>query len=324
MSEPTNPIFEEEKDFLERKKLEYERALRGDVAHIKEQTVNVGKLALAGAGVAGGIWLLSKLFGGKKKPKRKPRPESDDYGDYPDDYSDYRDTPFYDEQDDHAGEPHDWPGPDAYYDDEEGFSERPGTAEGSVYHSDSGYEMDEDFDGTAPPVAEPETTATAVGADDNSDTDDRLDEFSDLPKPSAGSPGSSLAPSDLPYDDSRRLAHSESFDEEPQPQSDSRGKSAVKLAGKALMSFLQTDTGRVVLAQAAAVGMALVTKAVKGALPSEDAKPAKTTDLATPTVAAGAKAPPQPATRPVLHSPVPDASALDPDDATRRPSEPLT
>jgi hypothetical protein len=29
MTEPTNPLFEDEKDFLERKKLEYERALRG-------------------------------------------------------------------------------------------------------------------------------------------------------------------------------------------------------------------------------------------------------------------------------------------------------
>jgi len=66
MSEPTNPLFEEEKEFLERKKLEYERALRGDVAHIKDQTANVGKLALIGAGAATGLWLLVKAFRGRK------------------------------------------------------------------------------------------------------------------------------------------------------------------------------------------------------------------------------------------------------------------
>jgi len=66
MSEPINPLFEEEKEFLERKKLEYERALRGDVAHIKDQTANVGKLALIGVGAATGLWLLVKAFRGRK------------------------------------------------------------------------------------------------------------------------------------------------------------------------------------------------------------------------------------------------------------------
>ena len=82
MSELQNPLFDEEKEFLERKKLEYERALRGDVEHIKEQSATVGKVALVGAGLAGTIWLISKAFGGKKrhpdskgKGKEKPQPK---------------------------------------------------------------------------------------------------------------------------------------------------------------------------------------------------------------------------------------------------------
>jgi hypothetical protein len=67
MADLHNPLFEDEKEFLERQKLEYERALRGDVDEIKAKTQTVGKYAAIGAGVLGGIWLLSKAFGGKKK-----------------------------------------------------------------------------------------------------------------------------------------------------------------------------------------------------------------------------------------------------------------
>ena len=76
MSDLQNPLFDEEKEFLERKKLEYERALRGDVDHIKGQSVVVGKVALVGAGLAGSIWLISKVFGGKKR-KRKNKHSQD-------------------------------------------------------------------------------------------------------------------------------------------------------------------------------------------------------------------------------------------------------
>jgi len=69
MAELTNPLFEDQKEFLERQKLEYERALLGDVDHIKEKTQEVGKKVLIGAGVVGGIWLLAKAFSGKKLPK---------------------------------------------------------------------------------------------------------------------------------------------------------------------------------------------------------------------------------------------------------------
>ncbi|WP_375436215.1 hypothetical protein [uncultured Hymenobacter sp.] len=75
MAEPTNPLFEDEKEFLERQKLEYERALLGEVDGIKEdikvKTQQIGKYAAIGAGVIGGVWLLSKAFGGPKKYKPK-------------------------------------------------------------------------------------------------------------------------------------------------------------------------------------------------------------------------------------------------------------
>ena len=67
MAELTNPLFEEEKEFLERQKLEYERAILGDVEGIKEKTQRIGKYAAIGAGLVGGIWLISKVFGGRKK-----------------------------------------------------------------------------------------------------------------------------------------------------------------------------------------------------------------------------------------------------------------
>ena len=69
MAELHNPLFENEKEFLERQKLEYERALLGDVDHIKAKTVRVSKIALVGAGVAGGIWLIAKAFSGKSDKK---------------------------------------------------------------------------------------------------------------------------------------------------------------------------------------------------------------------------------------------------------------
>ncbi|MGI4885060.1 MAG: hypothetical protein ACRYFR_08885 [Janthinobacterium lividum] len=73
MSDLHNPLFDSEKEFLEQKKLEYERALRGDVEQIKEKTVQVGKVALAGAGLAGSMWLITRLFS-----SRKPKPRSFD------------------------------------------------------------------------------------------------------------------------------------------------------------------------------------------------------------------------------------------------------
>ena len=81
MSDPHNPLFDDEKEFLEQKKLEYERALRGDVEQIKDKTVQVGKFALAGAGVAGSVWLITRLMGGKKhRPRRFDNESGPDAG----------------------------------------------------------------------------------------------------------------------------------------------------------------------------------------------------------------------------------------------------
>ncbi|RZK17998.1 MAG: hypothetical protein EOO56_16970, partial [Hymenobacter sp.] len=126
MSEPVNPLFEEEKEFLERKKLEYERALRGDVDQIKEQGVQLGKVALVGAGIVGGVWLLSKAFGGKKK-RHKTRFDDDDYDDY--DEADYQTQHFADYDEDEPTSQ--WPEHDVYF----GSDDEP--AHGSVYHSDT-------------------------------------------------------------------------------------------------------------------------------------------------------------------------------------------
>ena len=69
MADLHNPLFEDEKEFLEHQKLEYERALLGEVEEIKAKSQEVGKYVAIGAGVLGGIWLLKKAFGGKKKPE---------------------------------------------------------------------------------------------------------------------------------------------------------------------------------------------------------------------------------------------------------------
>lgn len=66
MTELTNPLFDDEREFLERQKLEYERALQGDVEEIKEKTQTAGKYALIGAGLLGSIWLIKKAFSSKK------------------------------------------------------------------------------------------------------------------------------------------------------------------------------------------------------------------------------------------------------------------
>ncbi|KUG06016.1 hypothetical protein [Solirubrum puertoriconensis] len=65
MSELHNPLFDDEREFLERQKLEYERALLGDVDHIKERTTQVGKYVAIGAALLGGVWLVSKVLGGR-------------------------------------------------------------------------------------------------------------------------------------------------------------------------------------------------------------------------------------------------------------------
>jgi hypothetical protein len=72
MSETINPLFDSERELLERQKEEYKNALMGDVDQIKTQSQQIGKkVAIAGGVLAAGL-LLKSLIGGKKKSK-KPR-----------------------------------------------------------------------------------------------------------------------------------------------------------------------------------------------------------------------------------------------------------
>lgn len=73
MSEVTNPLFEDQREFLERQKEEYKNALLNDVAEIKDQSQKIGKnLAIAG-GLLAGIYLVSKAFSGRKAKKEKKK-----------------------------------------------------------------------------------------------------------------------------------------------------------------------------------------------------------------------------------------------------------
>ena len=77
MSELHNPLFESEKEFLERQRLEYKNALMGDVEHLKEKSEKVGTTLLVAGGLLAGAWLLSRMLSGgdsdkaKKKKKKK-------------------------------------------------------------------------------------------------------------------------------------------------------------------------------------------------------------------------------------------------------------
>jgi hypothetical protein len=71
MSELNNPLFENQKEFLERQKEEYKNALLSDVTQIKAQSQQVGKTILIAGGALAGVWFLSSMLRGKKKSKPK-------------------------------------------------------------------------------------------------------------------------------------------------------------------------------------------------------------------------------------------------------------
>jgi len=217
MAELTNPLFEDQKEFLERQKLEYERALLGDVDHIKEKTQEIGKKALIGAGVVGGVWLLAKIFGGKKnaklekgettihrlKAKSKRNRQVAHYTD--------ADTSLSDDFGFGTGGAH------AY----RGYSGRPherAHIAPDVYHTDA-----DPF----PP---------------------------------------------LPYDDARRLPSS-SFNKQSQPEEEDDSPSFL---ASTFSAFLQSDTGKLLMAQVTAVLMAYVAKKVGEYMPM-----VKNSDLAS-------------------------------------------
>jgi hypothetical protein len=256
MSELQNPLFEEEKEFLERKKLEYERALRGDVDHIKDQSVMVGKVALVGAGLAGGVWLISKLIGGKKRkgPKRAKhndhaateREEDDhDYG--------FGSNYYSSAQAEHHS-----------YDDGLAHKSAADSAQAFTDHHEHGHEADDlGFGSKAAQVHPDASTPLADNEPDGFDTE----EFEEDPF------------QDLPYDDSRRLPASHAFDDAadaPAPKAAAPKNSRSRMIGSVLQAFLQSDTGKVLVAQAAAVAMAVVTKKIGEFFPAD-----KNADLAT-------------------------------------------
>ena len=70
MSETNNPLFDSERELLERQKEEYKNALMGDVDQIKTQSQLIGKkVAIAGGVLVAGLLLKSLFSGGKKKVK---------------------------------------------------------------------------------------------------------------------------------------------------------------------------------------------------------------------------------------------------------------
>lgn len=81
MSELSNPLFENEREFLERQKEEYKNALMSDVDHYKAQGQEIGKkVAMAGGVVLAG-YLLKRMFsgGGEKKAKKVKKAKRAEY-----------------------------------------------------------------------------------------------------------------------------------------------------------------------------------------------------------------------------------------------------
>ena len=238
MSELQNPLFEEEKEFLERKKLEYERALRGDVDHIKDQSVMVGKVAMVGAGLAGGIWLITKVFGGRKRKRR-----------------------FDAEADDHEGEYY-TAGNGKRYKSKAAPKSASDSASAFMEHHEQAHEGDDlGFGSRAATHSEPmveklHQESSAFGREPFEE-----DPFQDLP-----------------YDDSRRLPTSHAFDSEAHAPAaaSAPAKPRPSMVGAVLKAFLQSDTGKVLVAQTAAVALAVVTKKVGEFFPAD-----KNSDLAT-------------------------------------------
>ena len=241
MSELQNPLFDEEKEFLERKKLEYERALRGDVDHIKDQSVMVGKVAAVGAGLAGGFWLITKVLGGKKRKKRRfeaDHAEADDHEDHAEYFTAgngkrYKSTAIRKSAADSASvftEHHE----QTHEADDLGFGSKAATPS-------------EHMAGT------PHHKSPTFGHESFEE-----DPFQDLP-----------------YDDSRRLPASHAFDGDGHNSQVSVSPRTPNMVGVVLQSFLKSDTGKVLVAQVAAVVLAMVTKKVGEFFPA-----AKNSDLA--------------------------------------------
>jgi len=314
MTEPTNPLFEDEKEFLERKKLEYERALRGDVEEIKETTVQVGKVALVGAGVVGGIWLLTKVFGGKskkKKHKHKKRAGFEDYAGF--DGFDENDQEFNDL---------DMGFQSSDYDDDQNYAYEGADADGfyTEGQGDADYAPEDDDNGLSQyPDFPAHSAGQSFASDEAENNEDDKYASSDYT--------AEYSYQARPYDDSRRLPDSNSFTDEDPASHESADqdhyneaeapKSKLGLIGPALMAFAKTETGRALAAQAGAIGLALATKAVHGFMNRHEADADKNADLAASSASEGI----QPATWPATSAQ--DATAAAHHDDTLSAREPL-
>lgn len=72
MSDVNNPLFDNQREFLERQKEEYKNALMGDVEQIKSQSQEIGKkVAIAGGVVLAGLLIRRMFSGGSKKKAAK-------------------------------------------------------------------------------------------------------------------------------------------------------------------------------------------------------------------------------------------------------------
>ncbi len=285
MTEPTNPLFEDEKEFLERKKLEYERALRGDVEEIKETTVQVGKVALVGAGIVGGVWLLSKAFGGGKKKKKHKKQRKH--------FEDYAGFDGFDENDQELSElATDFQGPAYAYDSSSDFDGNDAVGDGFYAGYDeqsvgNGNEEDEDDNGLSDYPNFPAHSTSQHG--DTAKGNAYLGaDYSDDEEP-AHSYASTNSYQARPYDDSRRLPHSTSFaqDDSNEQNDDPAAEEKQGVILPALIAFAKSETGRVVVAQAAAVALALVTKAVQGFASNHEEETGKNADLAASSASVG-------------------------------------
>ena len=289
MSELTNPLFDEEKEFLERKKLEYERALRGDVEDIKEKSAQVGRVALVGAGLAGSVWLITKLFSSKDKPDEAPE---DDRYDEADEYDDYFDG-FDDEEEE-------------YYTAGNGQRYKAKSYQRSAAESASVFQAHDEArsDAESSSAFAASSQRPAPGHDQEggprrggnilSDSEARSAGPARAPQSAPDKPREAARPAsasarslssevddpfqDLPYDDSRRLpATHEDFDQDEEnydaaprrPDNESYFGGGTRMVGSVLQTFLQSDTGKMLVAQTAAVALAMITKKVSEFFPAD-------------------------------------------------------
>lgn len=244
MAELHNPLFEDEREFLERQKLEYERALLGDVDHIKEKTQEVGKYAAIGAGILGGIWLISKAF--KSRSHSDDEDDDEGYEEFEDDRLARKAQKKREKQErKNSKNAH-----RASYVSNPARHEADGQQVGDDYGFGGGHQFDRGQQYTA----------------------DRADLAPDVYHASAET--DPFPP--LTYDDARRLPVS-AFDANQQ-----FGYKEPNMVASVLQNFLQSDTGKVLTAQVTAVLMAYIAKKVGEYLPMN--KNSDLADIPTVTV----------------------------------------